>query len=77
MFKVTQVGSYTFRLFDVASDPDEAHDLATQNLERAEVLRRRLIAHLESVSARTPLSRETAPIAKEVQERLKSLGYLQ
>ena len=67
----------TLRLFDAASDPDEAHDLATQNQELAEVLRRRLIAHLESVSARTPLSRETAPIAKEMQERLKSLGYLQ
>jgi arylsulfatase A-like enzyme len=64
------------QLFDVDSDPDEEHDIAPRNPELAEALRRRLVAHIESVSAQTPLSGETTPLIKEIEERLESLGYL-
>ena len=64
------------RLFDLAVDPDETQDLSAAKPELARELRLQLLAHLQSVSARA-LSKDTAPLTKEVRERLKSLGYLQ
>jgi arylsulfatase A-like enzyme len=72
-----QIDTDQLRLFRRDSGPDAVGDISDQEPMVVERLRSLLAEHLERVSARGPLSRETAPMTKEIEERLKSLGYLQ
>jgi arylsulfatase A-like enzyme len=58
-------------LFDLRSDPAEAHDLSASRPEEAERLRRTL----EALDV-FPEARPQEPLPEEVRRRLESLGYL-
>jgi len=50
-------------LFDLDTDPSEAHDLAADRPDEAAALQRRLLAALRALDARLPTPRSSAPVA--------------
>jgi arylsulfatase A-like enzyme len=63
------------RLFDVAADPGERNELAKAEPERARALERKL---LERVAATEGTDRNTAAQrSKDVQDRLRAIGYIE
>ena len=63
------------RLFDVVADPGERTDLAAQRPDRADALVRRLreyVARTEGADAHG-----AAKLSREVQDRLRAVGYLE
>jgi arylsulfatase A-like enzyme len=63
-------------LYHFLEDPLELRDLAAEEPERVEVLRRRLATWREAV-ARSAAGEEQAPVEDETLEQLRSLGYVQ
>jgi choline-sulfatase len=62
-------------LYDLQSDPRELHDIAAANPARADALERALRTFLAQTTAtRTPAA--PRPVEPEVEERLRSLGYV-
>lgn len=63
------------RLFDVVSDPGERDDLAAREPERTDALARRLLERVARTEGADPHG--AARLSKEVQERLRAVGYLE
>lgn len=63
------------RLFDVVADPGEDRDLAAQRPARADELTRRLLERVAQTEGRDV--RGAARLSKQVQDRLKAVGYLE
>src|SRR5206468_7314713 len=62
-------------LYDTQIDPGELHDIAADNPGRADALERALQTFLAQISAhRTPVA--PRPVDPDVEERLRSLGYV-
>ena len=62
-------------LYDIELDPGELHDLALANPGRADALERALRAFLAQMSSNRPTN-SPRPVEPEVEERLRSLGYV-
>jgi len=62
-------------LYDTQSDPGELHDIAAANTTRADALERALRAFVAQTAA-THGSAAPRPVEPEVEERLRSLGYV-
>jgi arylsulfatase A-like enzyme len=64
-------------LFDLRHDPREKHDLAATERARADRLQRMIDRNLAaSIERGRAIPAETAPIAPEIERRLRALGYL-
>ena len=61
----------TSKLFDIATDPGETHDLSGAEPERAAALRERLSAFLDAEA----VGGQLAPLESEQRARLEALGY--
>jgi len=62
-------------LYDIELDPGELHDVALANPGRADALERALRAFLAQMSSNRPTN-SPRPVEPEVEERLRSLGYV-
>jgi arylsulfatase A-like enzyme len=64
------------RLFDLVADPGERNDLAGVRSEQRDVLEQRLLEHVAATEGGGGTA-NAAHRAKQVQERLKAIGYLE
>jgi arylsulfatase A-like enzyme len=65
---------YQGRLYDLAADPGETSDVAARHPEVAEDLQGTLVKQLKS---REPAGRRPVEVDRDLQERLKALGYVE
>jgi len=64
------------RLFDLGADPGEQHDLATERPAELRLLEEHLLARVAATEGEGDTKR-AAKTSREVQERLRTLGYLE
>lgn len=65
----------TARLFDIAADPGEQNDLAAATPDHVRELERKLLERVGATEGADPQS--AARLSKDVQERLRAVGYIE
>jgi len=63
------------QVFDLARDPHEQHDVATEKPADRERLQAQLDAHVQDLAARPVLATESGAVSEEMKQRLEALGY--
>jgi len=77
-----QVGHYRYidaprpELYDEATDPEEKHDIASQQPATLAVMKEKLNVLLQSKRYAAPASTQASSLAAGAQEKLRALGYV-
>lgn len=64
------------RLYDLAADPEERHDVAADQPDTARALMNELNRHIGRMKERGHLQPASGAVSEEMRKRLKSLGYV-
>ncbi len=76
-YKLIQTGNDHLELFDLAADPEEIHNLAALQPQRAQELRARVVAFLENAHLTAHVATESALDDPLLLQRLRELGYVE
>jgi uncharacterized sulfatase len=75
--KLTLVGQETEGLFDIASDPHETRDVASQHMSLVGEMRRRAAQMVTQAEMQRADSDRHGEVSAEVEENLRALGYIE